>query len=192
MPKLLDLSALRFGMLVVRASLGSRGSQRYWQCLCDCGGLREVTTGQLNSGRVRNCGCRHGRVPRGSSELHNIYRLMLRRCYDPTDPGYARYGGRGITVCKRWRQSYYHFVEDVFPRPSRQHSLDRLDNDGPYSPKNTRWATRVEQQDSRGRKVTAEQVAEIRRMGPSEAARKFGITRSHACRIRAGNRLSHL
>lgn len=70
---------------------------------------------------------------------------MIQRCHNPSNKAYADYGGRGITVCDRWRNSCQSFLDDMGPRPSAAHSVDRIDNDGNYEPKNCRWATATEQ-----------------------------------------------
>jgi hypothetical protein len=71
------------------------------------------------------------------------------RCHNPNNPAYARYGGRGIAVCERWRNNFAAFMEDMGPKPSPTHSLDRKDNDKGYEPDNCRWATMIEQQHNR-------------------------------------------
>lgn len=70
---------------------------------------------------------------------------MRNRCTNPRNAAYARYGGRGVSVCSRWRESFWAFLEDMGRRPSPMHSLDRINNDGNYEPGNCRWATRRQQ-----------------------------------------------
>lgn len=85
------------------------------------------------------------RADRRSTPERGCWQAMLARCYDPKNSHYAQYGGRGITVCDRWRGSFEAFLADMGPRPSLAHTVDREDTNGNYTPQNCRWATATEQ-----------------------------------------------
>jgi hypothetical protein len=152
-----DLTGQRFERLVVLEYHGSRKQQSIWHCLCDCGNHVYLATNRLTSGNTRSCGCLHRDIRKGSqyAKKHGLWKTpewqawsqMRRRCYSPKHISYKNYGARGITVCERWRDSdsFPAFFADMGPRPSPQHSLERLDNSQPYSPQNCRWVTMKEQ-----------------------------------------------
>lgn len=145
-----DLSGQRFGRLVAVTYLG----KRRWRCGCDCGGTALVQSNNLRSGKQRSCGClrndttrartlKHGHAAgRKTTPEYRAWQSIQKRCYDPNNMNFERYGGRGIKVADEWRDDFPCFLRHIGLRPSAQHSLDRIDNDGDYKPGNVRWASK--------------------------------------------------
>ncbi len=108
------------------------------------------------------------------TKVRNAYSNMMRRCYNPADKSYPNYGGRGIVVCDSWRRGLDFFRRDMGDPPTSAHTLDRIDNDGPYSPENCQWATNLEQQTRRTDNVYITAAGETLHL--AEWARRAGVT----------------
>lgn len=154
--RFIDKTGNRFGRLLVVRLEGHQSKHITWLCRCDCGNTTIVSGNHLANGHTQSCGCfekertfqgrhvTHGAFSGGTeSRTHNSWRLMLARCYDPKNNSFPDYGGRGVTVCDRWK-TFENFVEDMAECPPGK-TIDRENNAGNYSKENCRWATKLQQ-----------------------------------------------
>jgi hypothetical protein len=176
-----DLTGSRFGSWTALSLDRSDGHRTWWRVRCDCGAEAVVRADSLRSGGTRQClSCQtraltaivtsHGMR---SSPEWRVWAAMKARCSTETAGGYSEYGGRGISVCDRWTTSFEAFFEDMGPRPSPAHSIERDDVDGPYEPGNCRWATAKEQ--ARNKRTTVFLVVAGERKSLSEWAEARGF-----------------
>lgn len=189
----INLTGQRFGRLFVLRRKGNTATNRVrWLCQCDCGSETIVAAYHLRDGTTKSCGClsidthkqrltKHGKY---GTKVYRTWESMIRRCANASRTGYTRYGGRGITVCDRWR-SFDAFLADMGKPPTATHSLDRIDNNGPYAPDNCRWATPKEQSNNSRRPTFI--THENRTLNLSEWATELGLNAGAISnRIRAG------
>lgn len=153
MSQIKDLTNREFGRLIVKYRVESKNGRAQWFCECKCGKTTIAAGKYIISGQTRSCGCLHlekiakGNPKHGMNRTpeHIAWKRMKARCYNIKGPDFADYGARGIVVCDGWLHSFANFYANVGPRPSPQHSIDRINNNGNYEPGNVRWATSTQQ-----------------------------------------------
>lgn len=150
MPQLrLELTGQKFGRwTVIGFAHKDKHLNTYWLCRCECGEERAVGGAKVKRGETKSCGClqreelikrctTHGHT---GSRIYEIWRAMLARCENPNHVHYHCYGGRGITICKKWMK-FENFLEDMGEPPTNKHQIDRINNDGNYNKNNCEWVT---------------------------------------------------
>ena len=183
--KRIDLTGKRFGRLTVIKPLGlNPNNQLVWLCECDCGKVVCVAGLSLRNGDTKSCGCyrkdasrihqtKHGAY-RGRTKrerLYNIYSDMRQRCLDQNSVPYKDYGGRGITICKEWLDSYAAFRSWALANGySDDLTIDRIDNDGNYEPSNCRWADAFTQAHNKRKGRTPDRDSKTGRFLPDRRA----------------------
>lgn len=175
MRKAIDRTGERYGMLTVVCRADSIKGRPFFKCLCDCGNISAVRGDHLTSGHTVSCGCYTTSHLKSRTPEYRSWAAMMNRCNNRNVRAYQNYGGRGVSVCNRWRD-FTAFLEDMGPRPSPGHSIDRIDNNGNYEPGNCRWATKIEQARNTRRSVMVEVAGEF--VNLSEVAKRTGLSRS--------------
>lgn len=164
-----ELTGKRFGRLIVVCKAeGRKNGCVLWNCKCDCGHEAVIQSGSLISGRTKSCGCIQkekaseiaksgsNRKTHGMSrtKIHYVWQAMKKRCGNINSDNYSNYGGRGITVCDEWKnsfESFYDYVSNLPHFSEEGYSLDRINNDGNYEPGNVKWSTQLEQRNNQRR-----------------------------------------
>lgn len=153
----------KFGRLTIlkegiSVKYGKTTMRKVW-CKCDCGTEKEIDFNSIKGGRSTSCGCfnrenakklhtTHGKAMLEPGVRHPDYCIWIKiksRCLNPNDKSYANYGGRGITICDRWKESFEHFITDMGWRPNKHYSIERINYDGNYCPDNCKWIHKSEQ-----------------------------------------------
>lgn len=157
----IDITGQKFGRLTVLKHTHSNSDKKCcWDCVCECGNMTNVSGKSLRNGNTKSCGClgreiriksntTHGYCTGGKTSEYQIWRSIKERCLNSKNKKYSDYGGRGIIICDRWKDSFQNFIDDMGVRHNKNLSIDRINNNGNYDPTNCKWATWIEQQNNK-------------------------------------------
>lgn len=173
-----------YGQLTIVEFDRYKGKNPYWICLCSCGNKKSIREYSLTGGTTKSCGCVvHKRSKESgkwglngkTSKEYGAWLEMKKRCFNEQCHAYKNYGGRGITVCEKWKNDFGMFLSDMGKCPDGL-SIDRIDNNGNYAPDNCRWASRKEQARNRRSNKYITFNGETKLM--SDLADQYGVLRS--------------
>jgi hypothetical protein len=165
-----DLTGKQYGELLVLKRcedyISPKGDRRVkWECICSCGKISQVLSNQLLRGRTKSCGCtKSQRIIKSKTKYNKgvtkskeymIWVAIKRRCYNPRNKSYSRYGGRGITMQEEWINNFNEFLSYVGKKPGDGYSLDRINNNGNYEEGNVRWADNKTQRNNQGKVLSS-------------------------------------
>lgn len=156
---------------VATSIIGKRKFDRY---RCSCGKIFNTCRAAVKKGRVKSCGCSRRKKGFKNPQEYIAWIGMRARCHNKNHSAYKHYGARGIFVCDRWMNSFENFIEDMGEKPTKNHTLERIDNNKGYNPKNCEWATWKKQ--SKNKRGFAVFEYEKTRYTAKEMAYKLGIT----------------
>lgn len=167
----IEMSGKMFGKLVVLHDMGKvkHGQKVKWKCICDCGNTTITSGKYLRNGDTNSCGCnrlhpKYKYTPKKAGHRmsnepeYRTWGAIKERCSNKNHSMYHLYGGRGISVCERWLNSFENFYNDMGKKPSKDHSIDRIDFNGGYSPENCKWSTAKEQANNKRNTIKYELI----------------------------------
>lgn len=177
-----NLIGNRYGRLLIKDYAGKNSQKKtQWLCICDCGVEKIISSADIKAEKIVSCGCHKNESASKRFSTHKLcksseyssWAAMINRCTNKKLRDYKNYGGRGIVVCDRWRDSFEDFLLDMGNKPSQKHSIDRIDVNGNYQKSNCRWADDFQQ----ARNARSNIVIEFnnKKMVLSEAAEIYGI-----------------